>query len=117
MVPDLRNDERGVRGSMSWSKKSSGIIDATCDRCGNGIIGPKEFLKDQGWVVLDGEEPSACCGVCIDEMAEEGADCPECESEMNVDTLIHMSKAGPRGIRCFVCGCGEKMPVGGMVDV
>ena len=102
---------------MSWSKKSSGIIDATCDRCGNGIIGPKEFLKDQGWVVLDGEERSACCGVCIDEMAEEGRDCPECESEMEVKTLIHMSKAGPRGMRCFVCRCGEKMPVGGRVEL
>jgi len=47
-------------------------------------------------------------------MAEEGRDCPECESEMEVRTLIHMSKAGPRGMKCFVCGCGEKMPVGGV---
>jgi len=81
MVSRMWNHERGVRGSMSWSKKSSGIIDAICDRCGNGIIGPKEFLKDQGWVVLDGEERSACCGVCIDEMAEEGRDCPECDND------------------------------------
>jgi len=97
---------------MSWNKKSSGLIDATCDNCGTGIVGTQQYLKDKEWTVLENDDRSACCQDCIDNLEEKGMDCPECSSEMDVDVLIHMSKSGPRGIKSFVCNeCGEKLPL------
>ncbi|MFO7991627.1 MAG: hypothetical protein R6U61_04935 [Thermoplasmata archaeon] len=47
-------------------------------------------------------------------MEEEGMECLECSTEMEVKTLIHMSTAGPKAVRCFVCGeCGEKKAIAG----
>lgn len=102
---------------MGWTKNSSGIVDATCDRCGNGIIGTREFIKDEEWTVLDDEKRSVCCGDCIGELEDDGMDCPECMNDMEVKTLIHMSTAGPKGVKCFVCGeCGEKVAIAGRVE-
>lgn len=55
-----------------------------------------------------------CCGGCVKELEEEGMECLECSTEMEVKTLIHMSTAGPKAVRCFVCGeCGEKKAIAG----
>ncbi len=60
---------------------------------------------------------SACCGDCLDAVEEMGMDCPECDSGMDVDVLIHISKSGPKGVKCFVCGeCGERFPIAGRVE-
>lgn len=101
---------------MTWSKRSGGVFEATCDNCGDGLIGTQEFIEGEDWVVLSDEGKSVCCGDCLDELEEKGMDCPECKNEMDVDTLIHMSKSGPKGVKCFVCECGERFPIGGRVE-